>query len=327
MPPSSGTSSAPSPCAEQDSVAPLVTGDAAIAGGKVLIRPTRPGLYAIALVLAAGIVAVNAGNNLLYLVVAALLAVLALSGWLGQRNLGGIGLRLTASGEAWAGRPVSVRAELFNRRQHFRAYLVSLGVGRSSPAGTVVEIPSGERAVVPLTLSFAARGRQPWPELEVTSEFPFGLFRRGAIVRPRGTCLVYPSPIPVPWGMLERSEREGEFKARRAAGTGGDYRGLRDYSQGDSLARVHWRNWLRLRRLHTKEFEAEGAPPVHFSFDAVPGPGTEERLGQLTWLVRNALRQGRSVGLELPGRTIELGSGAAHRRTLLAALALFGEHP
>jgi hypothetical protein len=67
-------------------------------------------MYAITLVLAAGIVAVNAGNNLLYLVVAALLAVLALSGWLGQRNLGGIGLRLNASGEAWAGRPVSVHA-------------------------------------------------------------------------------------------------------------------------------------------------------------------------------------------------------------------------
>lgn len=325
MPHSSGTSSTPSPCADQDLEAPLVDGDADLATGKVLIRPTLPGLFAIALVLAAGIVAVNASNNLLYLVVAALLAALALSGWFGQRNLRGLGLRLAASGEAWAGRPVTVRAELVNRRRRFRAYLVCIGEGRSSPAGTVVEIPPGERAVIPLTLGFAARGRQAWPELAVTSEFPFGLFLRGALVRPPGSCLVYPSPIPVPGEWLARSEQEGEFKARRAAGSGGDYRGLRDYAPGDSLARVHWRNWLRIRRLHTKEFEAEGAPPVYFTFAAVPGPGTEERIGQLTWLVRNALRHGRSVGLELPGRTIALGSGAAHRRTLLTALALYGK--
>jgi uncharacterized protein (DUF58 family) len=159
----------------------------------------------------------------------------------------------------------------------------------------------------------------------VTSEFPFGLIRRGAIVRPPGGCLVYPRPIPVPWEVLDRSEREGELRSRRDPGSGGDYRGLRDYVPGDAISRVHWKSWLRLRRLHTRESEAESAPPVIYSFDAVPGPGIEKRLGQLAWLVRTALRRGRSVGLQLPGRTIPPGSGATHRRELLAALALFGE--
>ena len=324
MPPSSGTSSALSPSAE---TGPDGRGEADVVRGKARIRPTLPGALAIALVLAAGIVAVNSGNNLLYLVVSALLAVLLLSGVLGQRNLGGIGLRLTAAGEAWAGRPVSVRAEIVNRRRRLPAFLLSIGEDLGPIAGTAVEIPPGRRAVIPLTLRFAARGRQPWPAQAVTSEFPFGLIRRGAVVRAPGTCLVYPPPIPVPWEMLEQSEREGELKARRAPGGGGDYRGLRDYAPGDRLSRVHWRSWLRLRRLHTREYEAEGAPPVLYSFDAVPGPGIEERLGQLAWLVRTALRRGRSVGLELPGRTIAPGSGAAHRRKLLAALALFGGSP
>ena len=113
--------------------------------------------------------------------------------------------------------------------------------------------------------------------------------------------------------------------SRRGPGVGGDYRGLRDYVPGDSLSRVQWTSWLRLRRLQTKEFESEGAPPAVYRFDAVPGPGTEERLGQLAWLVRAGLRRGRSVGLVLPGQTIPPGTGAAHRRALLAALARFGE--
>ena len=91
------------------------------------IRLTATGAFAIALVLAAGIVAVNSGNNLLYLVVASLLAALALSGLLGHHNLRRVGLRLIAPDEAWAGRPVSVRAELVNRRRRLPAFLLALG--------------------------------------------------------------------------------------------------------------------------------------------------------------------------------------------------------
>lgn len=293
--------------------------------GKLYIRLTTTGAFTIALVLAAGIVAVNSGNNLLYLVVASLLAAIALSGLLGHHNLRQVGVRLIAPDEAWAGRPVSVRAELLNRRRRLPAFLLALGEKPGAPAGTVLEIPPGERAEVALTLTFPTRGVQPWPAHAVTSEFPFGLIRRGGWVRPPGNCLVYPSPLAVPWEMAEAAEREGQVQSRRGLGVGGDYRGQRDYVPGDSFSRVQWSSWLRLRRLHTKEFETEGAPTAVYRFDAMPGPGTEERLGQLTWLVRAGLRRDRSVGLVLPGQTIPPGSGSTHRRKLLESLARFGE--
>jgi uncharacterized protein (DUF58 family) len=198
-----------------------------------------------------------------------------------------------------------------------------VGEAGTAAAAVAAQVPRGGVAGVPLTLSFPARGVQPWPALEVSSEFPFGLIRRGRVVRPRGGCLVYPRPLPVSWESVDRAEREGELAARREAGIGGDYRGLRDYVPGDSITRVQWTSWLRLRRLLTKEFESEGAPPVVYAFDAVPGPGTEARLGQLAWLVRTALRRGRAAGLELPGLTIAPATGPAHRRALLGALARF----
>lgn len=324
MPPSSGISSTPSPSAETASAPSRRGENAPRAGSAVRVRPTTAGALAITLLLGAGIVAVNSGNNLLYLVVSSLLALLALSGLLGHANLRGVGLRFLPPEEVWAGRPVSVLAQLAGRSRHWPAFLLSLE-SHGVTGSTVLEIPPGDRAVVPLTLSFTARGRQPWPDCVVTSEFPFGLIRRSALVRPPGCCLVYPSPLALPWDLVERSDHEGELPARPEPGVGGDYRGLRAYLPGDSLARVHWSTWLRLRRLLSKEFETEGAPPVVYSFDAVPGPGTEARLGQLAWLVNTAARRGRSVGLGLPGRTIAPGTGAAHRRALLAALALFGE--
>jgi uncharacterized protein (DUF58 family) len=325
VPPSSGISSAPPPSADTGSGPSPPGTHAAVTDGKQLIRPTTTGAFAIALVLTAGIVAVNSGNNLLYLVVASLLAVFALSGLLGHRNLRGVGLRLIPPDEAWAGQPVSVRAELVNRRRRMPAFLLALGGGTGAPDRTVLEIPPDSHGELSLTLTFPTRGVRPWPAHAVTSEFPFGLIRRGGLVRPPGACLVYPAPLAVPWELVERAEREGGVQARRAPGFDGDYRGLRDYAPGDGLSRVQWKSWLRLRRLQTKEFDAEGAPPVIYRFDAVPGPGTEERLGQLAWLVRAGLRRGRSVGLALPGRLIRPGSGATHRRELLATLARFQE--
>jgi len=289
------------------------------------IRLTTTGALAIALVLAAGIVAVNSVNNLLYLVVANLLAAIALSGLLGHHNLQRLGLRLIAPDEAWAGRPVSVRAELVNRRRRLPAFLLALGGNPGATDGTILEIAPGERVQVVLTLTFPTRGLHPWPVHAVTSEFPFGLIRRGGLVLSPGFCLVYPSPLAVPWEIAEAAECEGELMSRRGLGTGGDFRGLRDYAPGDNLSRVHWLNWLRLRRLQTKEFESEGAPPAVYRFNAMPGPGTENRLGQLAWLVRSGFRRGRSVGLILPGQVILPGTGATHRRKLLAALARFGE--
>ena len=301
-----------------------MNGHAAVTAGKSHIRLTKTGAFAIALVLAAGIVAVNSGNNLLYLVVASLLAAIALSGLLGHHNLRRIGMRLIAPDEAWAGRPVSVRAELVNRRRRLPAFLLAIGERPGTPAGTVLEIPAGEQGEVSLTLTFPRRGLQPWPVHAVTSEFPFGLITRGGLVRPPGLCLVYPCPLAVSWEIAEAAEREGETISRRGPGSGGDHRGLRDYAPGDSLSRVRWSSWLRLRRLQTKEFESEGAPPAVYRFDTMPGPGTEERLCQLAWLVRAGLRRGRSVGLVLPGQSIPPGTGATHRRKLLAALACYG---
>lgn len=314
----SPNSSAPSP--SPDRPAPGARADRS-GRPALLIRPTGAGWAAILLLLAAGLVAVNAANNLLYLVVACLLALLALSGVLGHLNLRGLAIRAAAPEEVYAGLPSTLRLEIANPRRHLPAFLISLA------GETALEIPPGRAAALTVTVTFPSRGRTPFPALDVLSEFPFGFVRRGWRLRPGGTCLVHPRPLPVPWEMVERAEREGELLSRQAPGVGGDYRGTREYAPGDGLARVEWKSWLRLRRLRTKEFDAEGASPVLLSWDAVPGPGIEERLGQLTWLVRTAMRRGRAVGLLLPGRAFPAGSGAAHRAELLAALALFRAEP
>lgn len=292
---------------------------------RVHLRLTTAGWLYIGLCLVLGIVAVNAANNLLYLSVAGLLSLLALSGVLGLANLRGLEARVRITGEVYAGQPATAFLELHNLKRRLPTWLVTC---RGCEAeGSLVELLPGERLPLPVSLRFDRRGRRPLGSLEIRSPFPFGLIVRGGSYDTGETCLVYPKPEPVRWDLLEQAERQGDESTRSIAGTGGDYRGVREYLPGDTLSRVHWKGWLRHRRLMTKEFEAEGAPSVTFSFDAVPGPGTEERLSQLSWLVRTALRRGRAVGLVLPARRFPPGAGPAHRKELLTALALHGEEP
>jgi uncharacterized protein (DUF58 family) len=216
-----------------------------------------------------------------------------------------------------------VRLELTNGKGRLPSFLLTCEGDRGGEV--ITELLPKETLSLKVRTSFPRRGRHPLEEMVLTSEFPFGLVRRGGSFTPGATCVVYPEPQPVPWEFVEEAEREGEDLSSPLAGVGGDFRGQRDYVPGDSLSRVQWKGWLRHRRLMTKEFESEGASPVVFSYSSVPGPGREERLRQLSWLVKTAFRRGRAVGLVLPDRTFPALTGALHRKAVLTALALFGE--
>jgi uncharacterized protein (DUF58 family) len=290
---------------------------------RVRLGVSRAGALFIAFTIAAGAVAVNSGNNLLFLLVAAVLALFAVSGILAYINIRGLMVGLSFPEEIFAGLPATVSLELENGKKRFGSYLLACEGGGDNHV--IVDLPAGESGRLPFRRTFARRGYCGIGDVTLMSEFPFGLVRRGGTFSPPSTCLVFPQPAAVPWGIVEEAEREGDESSIRQSGIGGDYRGLRDYLPGDNISRVDWKGWLRHRRLLTKEFEAEGAAPVTFSWHDVPGPGTEERLSQLTWLVRTSFRRGRAVGLVLPDRTFPPAAGSRHRRALLTALALFRE--
>jgi len=290
---------------------------------RIHLRLTRAGALFVVFTLTAGVVAVNSGNNLLFILVAALLSLLSLSGILAYLNIRGLRVSMRAPDEVFAGRPATVRLDLTRSRGRLPSYLLTCEGDRGGEV--ITELLPGETLGLKVRTTFPRRGRHPLEELTLTSEFPFGLVRRGGTFIPEATCVVYPEPHPVPWEFVEKAEREGEDLPTPLAGVGGDFRGQRDYVPGDSLSRVQWKGWLRHRRFMTKEFESEGVSPVVFSYTAVPGPGREKKLSQLAWLVKTAFRRGRAVGLVLPDTSFPPRTGTPHRKAVLTALALFGD--
>jgi len=288
---------------------------------RVKVSVTLAGWLYIGVTLLVGAAAVNTANNLLYLVTAGLLALMALSGALAYRALRQLEVEILLPREWFAGEETPVPVGLLNHRRRLPSFLMR--IARGEQGVELVEVPAGGRADGILPIMFTGRGRQPLGDLLITSPFPFTFFRRGGVLRLEGDALVYPQPsLPARESpeMAEGTEL-GTGAGRR--GVGGDYWGARPYAPGDALGRIDWKAWGRLGVLTVKEFEEECAPPLRLTLDTVPGPGLEERLGQLTGLVLQAERLGRPVGLTLPGEVIEPGRGPAHRERTLRALALF----
>ena len=288
---------------------------------RIRARITASGWLYVGLTIVIGAAAVNTTNNLLYLITSGLLAIMAVSGLVAYQALRKLDLQLDLPDEVYAGLAIPATVTVVNRKRWLPAFLIQ--VTRGAEEAFLIEVPPGGSSHGALALDFPTRGLQSLGDVLVTSAFPFGFFHRGGTVPLQGKVLVYPKP------MLPDSEPSDPKQARETGGgalrrgVGGDYRGERPYLPGDSLARLNWKTWMRLGQLSIKEFEEDGGPPLRLSLEAVPGPSVEDRLSQLTGLVLQAHRQGRPVGLDLPGESIPPGLGATHRERQLRALALF----
>lgn len=288
---------------------------------RIRVRIALSGWLYIAVTLAVGSAAVNAGNNLLYLITSGLLALMALSGMVAYRALRSLRLEVLPPREWFAGQETPVRIVVHNTRRRLPTYL--LRIARGERETLLVEIPASGSAEGVLSFTFDRRGEHELGEVLVTSTFPFSLFQRGGMVRLERKVLVYPRPLPVPPEAVRKTRGWEPGRGSRFPGVGGDFRGTRPYQPGDSLSRISWKTWGRLGQIAVKQFEEDADPPLLLSLESVPGPSLEDRLGQLAGLILQAGRAGRPVGLRLPGTHIEPGVGMAHRERQLRALALY----
>ncbi|NLE73570.1 MAG: DUF58 domain-containing protein [Actinobacteria bacterium] len=283
----------------------------------------RAGYLYVALTLTIGVAAVNTLNNLLYLIVAGLLALMAISGAVAYLALRRLDLEVELPNEWFAKRSALLVIRIHNRRRYLPTFLLRLD--NSLHHTTLVEIPPRHTTEAQLLFHPETRGYVDLGVLTITSEFPFGLFRRGGIV-PLGTkVLVYPTPEETakPAGDASSDASPATAGCTSYRGFGGDYKETRTYQPGDPPARIDWKVYGRLGLLGTKEFDEETGTPLVLTLDSVPGPDTEARLRQLTALVLRAAEESRPVGLRLTREAMEPGIGAQHRERLLRMLALY----
>ena len=90
------------------------------------------------------------------------------------------------------------------------------------------------------------------------------------------------------------------------------------------MRHIAWKAAAREQGLLTKQFSGRASAELWLTLDLVPaGLDLEEKLSRLARWVLDAHANGHAFGLKLPGVTLSLGTGDAHRERCLEALALF----
>jgi uncharacterized protein (DUF58 family) len=255
------------------------------------IIPTRAGLATLGAPFVLGVAAINASNNLLFILLAACLGLIVLSGILSERCISSVDAEVRSSGEAYAGedaRLVVMLARFQLRRVWpfgktvkaisgplfgFRVRERRAKKNESTDGRLDARIPmlEGQSTTVVALRRFDRRGRSTVSRCELTTTYPFGLLTKARDLDTACEVIVRPKRVEVPEALIDPRGLaiEGPASARRGLGT--DVYGLREWDEREPPRRIHALRSARLGREVVVETEASTRPIAHLAIANLEG--------------------------------------------------------
>jgi len=294
-------------------------------GYKMEYKVTREGWFYMAGIILISLAALNTGNNLLFLILACLIATILMSGILSSITLSGVAMRLQLPEHIFAGQQVRASIELENEKRTLPSFSLRVESvkAKDSPSTPLLKtpvyfpyLPKRGRAQQSVPMSFPTRGVYRQDAFRIVTRFPFGFLQKAHRVDLRTEALVYPSVEPSGEFFEILPALQGAMESL-AKGRGQDLYALRDYVPTDSARHVHWKASARLGSLMVREFTREEDARVllvldpHTSEASSPGAGSPQKTAErfdravtlcasIAWhfFERNALLQFRSAGVD-----------------------------
>jgi uncharacterized protein (DUF58 family) len=166
-----------------------------------------------------------------------------------------------------------------------------------------VQLPGSRRLLRgAYALDRVPRGRYGFGPVRLTLQDPFGLYRAVLELGEPGALLAYPRLVE-----LERLFSEGGAHAQEGRRlllrrpSGFELHSVREYEQGESLRKVHWRSTARRGRLMVKELEDAPRDEIAVLLDgdasAVVGESFDVQVRAAGSILRAHVRRGRRTVL------------------------------
>jgi uncharacterized protein (DUF58 family) len=263
---------------------------------KIEFEFTREGVLYILVIAVISIAGLNTGNNLLYIILASLLAGILVSGILSTVVLSDLELEFVLPEHVFAKQPFFSRLTVQNRKWVLPSFSIALAAEdpdrrkrkkttapRPRPildeAVYVPYLPHQSSVTQHVELCFPHRGRYTQEGFRVSTQFPFGFLRKSRSIVSRQEILVLPNVQPTEEFYeilpLIGGEMESSIKGR-----GHDLYAIRDYQEGDSARHVDWKASAKVQQIKVREFTREDERRVVLVFDARLPDTKEETLAQ-----------------------------------------------
>jgi uncharacterized protein (DUF58 family) len=291
-------------------------------GYKMEYRVTREGWIYILGIFLVAVAALNTGNNLLFLILASLIAIILMSGVLSSVTLSGVEMRLELPEHIFAGQPVRALVEVHNGKLTLPSFSLRVEAvrGKHAANSAILDtpvyfpyIPKHDRVQQHVPMTFPRRGIYSQEAFRIVTRFPFGFLQKARRVDLKSEALVYPSVEPTRDFFEILPGMQGALESL-AKGRGQDLYALRDYQPRDSSRHVHWKASARLGSLMVREFTREDDCRVVLVLDPHMSAGLAAKeadarferavtmCAALAWhfYERNAILQFRTAGFETP---------------------------
>lgn len=270
--------------------------------------------------------AVNTANNLVYLVVSALLGLMGISGFFGRSNLAQIDVRVDFPREIYATAKTPVRISVTNGRRFLPIFLLRVKV-RDCEA-FIPFLDAGHGATQYVNMTFQERGEHTLGLVSLSSVFPFNFFTRYKWYSDTVPIVVFPKLQQCRLFSLHRRERwpRGEFSSDKT-GYESDIMSIREYVHGDPLKYINWKATAKTGELKTKELSSLAFAPVIIDFDSVDIDDVEEKISCIAFTIVQCIRKNVPVGMKVGGVLFKPTLSDDQKSTMLKELALYGLHP
>lgn len=238
---------------------------------------TRTGLVFSLAATLVGFAAFASANNLLFLILAAMLGTLLISGLVSRLTIAGLELELDLPEHIVAGRALRGRVTVTNTKHwmpSFSVHVVAQGDGSLKEPLYFSVIAGGGRGTTAVEMLFPKRGAYLDSRFLFSTRFPFGFAERRIPVQLGREFLVYPAldGRPECRALLEAIGAELEARTR---GMGSDFYRIRPYEALESARHVDWRATAHTGDLQIREFAREDEAEVEIVLDL--NAGAEDR--------------------------------------------------
>jgi uncharacterized protein (DUF58 family) len=230
---------------------------------------TRAGLAYTATLLVVALAAFLSANNLLFLILAAMLSTLLVSGFISRLGLAGLELDLALPEHISARRKVRIGIRLKNLKPWIPSFSIHLAGAAESGFDSILYfpvVPGGAVLEESVELYFPKRGAQRERSFQFSTRFPFGFAERREQVTARHDVLVYPCLDPQPGFEALLAAVSGEMEALQR-GRGHDFYRIRPYEALESARHVDWKATAHTGNLQVREFAREQDHRVVIYFD------------------------------------------------------------
>jgi uncharacterized protein (DUF58 family) len=267
---------------------------------------TVEGLLFIVCLVVIGFAAWNTGNNLLYLILSAMLAFLIAANLIARVSLADVSVQLRFPDHIFAGESANISVTLLNHKRLLPCYSVMVealseeeiekskrekvetgdedkkaeeqarkedAVSSFSPFSLpigklsyFVIVPARQSARKRIERPFDRRGRYPITGFRISTKFPAGFFKKWRRIDATGEIIVYPKPKPLDDFYHALPMLAGRIQSH-ARGSGDDLYAIRRYQASDHMRYIDWKATAKSMQMMVREHTREDEWRLTIVFD------------------------------------------------------------